>query len=161
MKSTWRGYKRKEKMTSREHDKDRAIQHKKRRGTLPKIEFPDKKITSDAEFSDDTSPIQDEKGINYRKDVKNKKNDEVNEAEFPDGTPPDDIEEDVCEKNMTRIKKLLTEKRQNDHMALLLMIWRKVQVKKHDKDEKIVDRKYAECQYGTPPNDVEEGVGGN
>ena len=60
-------------MTSREHDKDRAIQHEKRKGTLPKIAFPAKKITSDAEFSDDTSPIEDEKGTNYRKDSKNKR----------------------------------------------------------------------------------------
>ena len=32
---------------------------KKREGTLPMIAFPAKKITSDAELSDDTSPIED------------------------------------------------------------------------------------------------------
>ena len=60
-------------MTSHEKDKDRSRQHKKRKGTRPKIAFPAKKITSDAEFSDDTSPVEDEKGSNYRKESKNKK----------------------------------------------------------------------------------------
>ena len=60
-----------EKWTPYEHDKDRAIQHKKRKGTLPKIASPAKKNTSDAELSDDTSPIEDENGINDRKDGKN------------------------------------------------------------------------------------------
>ena len=77
---------------------------KKRKFTLPKIVSPDKKNISDAEFSDDTFYIQDQKGINDRKDSKNKKNDEVNEAEFSDGTPPDDMEEGVGEKKMTRMK---------------------------------------------------------
>ena len=62
-----------EKWTSHENDKDRAIQHEKRKVTLPKIAFPAKKITSDTEFSDETSPIEDEKGTNYRKYDKNKK----------------------------------------------------------------------------------------
>ena len=79
-------------MTSHEQDEDRAIQHKKRKGTLPKIAFPDKKITSVAEFSDYTSPIDYEKGTHYIKDSKNNKNYEVNEAACPDGTPPDDME---------------------------------------------------------------------
>ena len=61
------------KLSSHEHDKDRTIQHKKRKVTLPKIASPAKKNTSDAEFSDDTSPIEDEKGVNDRKDVKSKK----------------------------------------------------------------------------------------
>ena len=34
---------------------------------------PAKKITSNAEFSDDTSLIEYEKGVNDRKDDKNKK----------------------------------------------------------------------------------------
>ena len=60
-----------EKLTSPEHDKDRAIQHEKRKGALPKIAFPAKNITSDAELSDDPSTIEDEKGTNpfYAKNV--------------------------------------------------------------------------------------------
>ena len=54
-------------MSSHEHDKDRKFQHKKRKGTFPKIASPDKKNTSDAEFSDDTSSIEEEKGVNDRK----------------------------------------------------------------------------------------------
>ena len=60
-------------MSYHEHDKDRTIQHTKRKGTLPKIAYPAKKNTSDAEFSDDTSPIEDEKGVNDRKYGRNKK----------------------------------------------------------------------------------------
>ena len=48
------------------------MQQKKSKDTRSKIAFPDKKITSDAELSDDTSPIEDENGINNRKYVKNK-----------------------------------------------------------------------------------------
>ena len=36
-----------ENLTSHEQDKDRAMQHKKRKGTRPNIEFPSEKITSD------------------------------------------------------------------------------------------------------------------
>ena len=39
-----------------------------------------------------------------------------------DGTPPDDMEEGVSEKNMTRMKEFMKKKRQNDYMALLFMI---------------------------------------
>ena len=49
------------------------IQHKKRKGTPPNIASSAKKSTSDAEFLDDTSPIEYEKGVNDRKDGKNKK----------------------------------------------------------------------------------------
>ena len=61
-----------EKLSSHEHEKDRAIQHKKRKGTLPKIASPAKKYTSDAELSDDTSPIEGDKGVNDRKYGRNK-----------------------------------------------------------------------------------------
>ena len=81
-----------EKLNYHEQDKDRAIQHKKRKGTLPKIAFPAKKIKSEAELSDETSPIEDEKGTSYRKDIKNEKIYEINEAECPDDTPPDNNE---------------------------------------------------------------------
>ena len=60
-------------MSSHEHDRDRTVQHKKRKGTLPKIASPAKKNTSDAEFSYDTSPIEKEKGVNDRKDGENEK----------------------------------------------------------------------------------------
>ena len=52
----------------------------------------------------------------------------------------------------------MSEKGQHDQMALLLMIWRKVQVKKNDMNERIDEGKQAECPDGTPPDDVEEGV---
>ena len=93
MYSTWRGYKKKEKLSSHEHDKDRTVQHKKRKETLPKIAYPSQKNTSDAEFSDDTSPIEKEKGVNDRKDDRSEKNDEGGEAEKPDDTLPVDMEE--------------------------------------------------------------------
>ena len=56
-------------MSSHEHDKDRAIQHKKRKSTPPTIASPAKKNTGDAEFSDDTYPIEKEKVVNDRKDA--------------------------------------------------------------------------------------------
>ena len=51
---------------------------------------------------------------------------EGKEAECPDGTPPDDMEEGVSEKKVDKNEKLMREKRQNAQMTLLLMIWRKV-----------------------------------
>ena len=39
-----------------------------------------------------------EKGVSERKNDKNEKNDEEKEAECPDDTPPDDMEEGVSEK---------------------------------------------------------------
>ena len=61
-----------EKLSSREHDKDRTIQQNKR-WKLPKFACPANKNTSDAEFSDDTSPIGDGKGVNDRKMARIKK----------------------------------------------------------------------------------------
>ena len=99
---------------------------KKRKGTLPKISSPAKKNTSDAEFSDDTSPIEKEKGVNDRKYDKNEEYDKEKEAEFPDDTPPVDMEEGVSERKDGKNEKLMREKRQNAHMALLLLVRRKV-----------------------------------
>ena len=62
-----------EKLSYHGHDKDRAIQNKKRKGTPPNIASPAKKNTSDAEFSDDTSPIDYEKGVNDRNNPKKEK----------------------------------------------------------------------------------------
>ena len=44
-------------------------------------------------------------------------------------------------------------------MTLLLMIWRKVQVKKDYKNEIIDEEKEAEFPDSTPPDDMEECVG--
>ena len=55
-----------------EYDKDRTVQYKKRKGTLPKIAYPANMNTSEAEFSDDTYPIEKEEGINDRKYDENK-----------------------------------------------------------------------------------------
>ena len=61
-----------EKLPSQEYVKDRTVQHKKRKATPPKIASPDNMNTSYTEFSDDTSPIETEDGVNDRKDDKNK-----------------------------------------------------------------------------------------
>ena len=74
------------KLSSQEHDKDRTVQHKKRKGTLPNIASPTKMNTSEAELSDETSPIEKEEGVNDRKYDKNKKYDGDKEPEFPDET---------------------------------------------------------------------------
>ena len=42
-----------------------------RKATLPKIASPAKMNTSEAEFSDDTSPIEKKEGVNDRKYDKN------------------------------------------------------------------------------------------
>ena len=42
-----RVHKKGEKISSHEHDKDRTVQHKKRKGILPKIASPATKNTSD------------------------------------------------------------------------------------------------------------------
>ena len=42
-------------------------------------------------------------GVGEKKDDKNVIIDEEKEASFPDGTPPDDMEEGVGEKKMTRM----------------------------------------------------------
>ena len=86
-----------ENISSHNNDKDRTFQHTKRKGTLPKIESPAKKNTSDAEFSDDTSPIDKEKGVNDRKYDKNKKYNEDKEPVFPDDTYSVEMEEDVID----------------------------------------------------------------
>ena len=51
--------------------------------------------TSEAEFSDDTSPIEKEEVVNDRKDDKNKKYYEDKEAKFPDDASTVDMEERV------------------------------------------------------------------
>ena len=48
---------------------------------------------SEAEFPDDTSPIDKEEGLNYRKYEKNKTYDEDKEPEFPDDTSNFEMEE--------------------------------------------------------------------
>ena len=59
---------------------------------------------------------------------------------------------------------------QNAQISLLLLIWRKVLVKKYDKNDRIAEEKYdndekngdekeAECPVITSPVDMEEGVG--
>ena len=85
-------------MSSHEHDKDRTVQHKKRKGTLPKIAYPDKKNTSDTEFSDDTSHIEKEKVVNDIKYGKNKIYNKDKETVFPDDTSSVEMEEYVIEK---------------------------------------------------------------
>ena len=49
----------------------------------------------EAEFPDDTPPVDMEEGVSDIKDDKNLKNDEEKEAECQDDTPPVDMEEGV------------------------------------------------------------------
>ena len=84
-----------EKLSSHEYDKYRTVQHKKRKGTLPKIASPAKMNKSAAYFSDKTSPIEKQEGVNDRKDDKNKKHFEEKEAEFPDETSTVDMQEGI------------------------------------------------------------------
>ena len=67
-----------------------------------------------------------EEGENDRNYGKNEKNDEEKEAECLDDTSPVDMEEGVSDKNMTRMRKMMRKKRQNDQMALPLLILRKM-----------------------------------
>ena len=106
-------------------------------------------------------------------DEKRKKIDDEIEATCPDVTPPDIMDGGVGEENMTMMKLMMMKKRQNAQISLLLLIWRKVQVKKYDKNDRIDEGKSevettdsvsttvndAECPYLTPPVDMEEGLG--
>ena len=67
-----------------------------------------------------------DKGVGDEKYDKNERIDEGKEAECPDGTPTDDMEEGVSERKYGKNGKLMREKRQNSHMALLMLIRRKV-----------------------------------
>ena len=87
-----------ENFSSHEYDKDRTVQHKNRKGTLPKIASPAKTNTSDTELSDETSPIDKEEGVNDRKDDNNKRYNEDKEPVFPDGTSSVEIEEDAIDR---------------------------------------------------------------
>ena len=87
-----------ETFSSREYYKDRTVQHKERKVTLPKLASPAKINPSDAEFSDYTSPIEKEEGINDRKDDKNRKDNEDKEPVLPDDTSSVEMEEDLINK---------------------------------------------------------------
>ena len=53
----------------------------------------------EAEFLDDTSPVQMDKSVNDRKDDKNEKNDEGKEAECLDDTSHIEMDERVNDRN--------------------------------------------------------------
>ena len=76
-------------MSSQEYDKDRTVQPKKRKTTLPKISYPDMMDTceeddknnkksegKEAEFPDENSAVELEEGVNNIKDDSIEKNDE-------------------------------------------------------------------------------------
>ena len=92
-------------MSSREHDKDKTVQHKKRKRTLPKIASPAKNNTSDAEFSDDTYPIEKDRDVNDIKYDKNKIYNEDKEPIFPDDTSSVEMEEDAIDRKYESLKK--------------------------------------------------------
>ena len=58
---------------SQEYEKDRTIQHKKRKATLPKIASPAMMDICEAECLYETSPVDMEEGVNDIKDDKNEK----------------------------------------------------------------------------------------
>ena len=96
--------KKEEKFSSNEYDKDITVQHKKRIGTLPNIAYPANMNTSEAEFSDDTSHIENYEGVNDRKYDKNKKYNKDKEPVFPDDTSSVEMEEDVIDRKDESIK---------------------------------------------------------
>ena len=49
-----------EKLPSQKYDKDRTVEHKNRKATLPKIASPAMMDICEAEFSDETFPIEKE-----------------------------------------------------------------------------------------------------
>ena len=69
-----------EELYFQEYDKDRKLQHKNRKATLPKITSPAMMDICEAELPDYTSPVYTEEGVHYRKDDKNEKNDEEKEV---------------------------------------------------------------------------------
>ena len=80
----------------------------------------------EAEFLDDTSPIDMEEGVNDIKYDQNFKYHKEKEEEFPDDTSPVDTEEGVSDRKDDNNEKITREKRQNAQMTLPLLIWRKV-----------------------------------
>ena len=98
MKPSWIGYKRKEKYCHIMNMNNIKQFQKKRKVTLTNIESTAKKNASDAEFSDNNSPIEKEKGVNDRKYEKNKKYNEDKQPVFPDGTYSVEMEEYIIER---------------------------------------------------------------
>ena len=94
-----------DKALSQEYEKDRTVEHKKRKSTLPNIASPDMMDMCYSEFPNATSPVDMEEGVNDRKYDKNEKNDEEKDTECPDDTLPVDIEESVGDRNDNRNEK--------------------------------------------------------
>ena len=94
-------------MLSQKYDKDRKVQHKKRKTTLPKIAFPDMMDTCE-EYD------------------KNKKYDKEKEAECPYETSIVDTEEGVNDINDDSNEKMMKKKRQNAMVTIPLLLLRKV-----------------------------------
>ena len=115
-----------EKLSSHAYGKDRTVQYKKRKGTPPNIASPAKMNTSDAELSDDTSPIEKEEGVGDRKYDKNKRYDEDKEPVFPYGTSSVEMEGDVIDGKDESKKYIWREKRMNALMTLPFLKLRKV-----------------------------------
>ena len=61
---------------SQEYEKDRTVQHTKRKATPPKIASPAMMDIYESECPDNTSPVDMEEGVYDRKDDKNEKYDE-------------------------------------------------------------------------------------
>ena len=58
---------------SQEYEIYSKFQHKKRKATPPKIAFPDLMDICEAEYPDDTSPVEMEEDVSYRKHDNNEK----------------------------------------------------------------------------------------
>ena len=94
-------------MSSQKYDKDRTVQHKKRKTTLPKIVSPAMMGTCE-------------------EDYRNKKYDEEKEVECPDDTSTVDMEEGVKYRKDDSNEKHYGGNLQNALMALPLMLLRKL-----------------------------------
>ena len=80
----------------------------------------------EAEFPDDTSPLDTEEGVKYINYDRNKKYGAEKEAKCPDDTSLIEMEEGVSDGNDDKNEKLMRRKRQNSQMRLPLLIWRNV-----------------------------------
>ena len=68
---------------------------------------------SEAEFLDDTSPVDMEEGVNDRNYDKNEKNYEEKEAECLDDNSHYDMEEGLYDRNDDKNEKTMRKKKQN------------------------------------------------
>ena len=87
---------------------------------------------------------------------KSENNGEEKELGFLDDTSPDEMEDDVCNKRMTRMKKWGEKKVKFLDDTSPEEMEEDVSDKKNDKSENNDERKEAECLDDTSPDEMEE-----